>query len=192
MSAEQNIKDNTSSKEVLSKNSKTVVGDIYVQDVHKSFEVTKALDGVNFSANFGEIHAIVGPNGCGKSTLAKVMSGVLPIDKGKVSVMGRFPTSPVMARDLGIATVYQEMMIAEEASVVDNLFVGSDNFWYKNLTQREKALKAQELMEDLVGELPARSLYRLPQSVSLIVATALLQYRDNNRRPSRTSPIRSS
>ena len=152
MSAEQNIKDNTSNKEVLSKNSKTVAGDIYVQDVHKSFEVTKALDGVNFSANFGEIHAIVGPNGCGKSTLAKVMSGVLPIDKGKVSVMGHFPTSPVMARDLGIATVYQEMMIAEEASVVDNLFVGSDSFWYKNLTQREKALKAQELMEDLVGE----------------------------------------
>ena len=152
MSAEQNIKDNTSNKEVLSKNSKTVVGDIYVQDVHKSFEVTKALDGVNFSANFGEIHAIVGPNGCGKSTLAKVMSGVLPIDKGKVSVMGRFPTSPVMARDLGIATVYQEMMIAEEASVVDNLFVGSDDFWHKNLTQREKVLKAQELMEDLVGE----------------------------------------
>ena len=152
MSAEQNIKDNTSNKEVLSKNSKTVAGDIYVQDVHKSFEVTKALDGVNFSANFGEIHAIVGPNGCGKSTLAKVMSGVLPIDKGKVSVMGHFPTSPVMARNLGIATVYQEMMIAEEASVVDNLFVGSDDFWYKNLTQREKVLKAQELMEDLAGE----------------------------------------
>ena len=152
MGAEQNIKDNTSNKEVLSKNSKTVAGDIYVQDVHKTFDVTKALDGVNFSANFGEIHAIVGPNGCGKSTLAKVMSGVLLIDKGKVSVMGSFPTSPVMARNLGIATVFQEVMIAEEASVVDNLFVGSDDFWYKNLTQREKALKAQELMEDLVGE----------------------------------------
>jgi len=152
MGAEQNIKDNTSNKEVLSKNSKTVAGDIYVQDVHKSFDVTKALDGVNFSANFGEIHAIVGPNGCGKSTLAKVMSGVLPIDKGKVSVMGHTPTSPVMARNLGIATVFQEVMIAEEASVVDNLFVGSDDFWYKNLTQREKALKAQELMEDLAGE----------------------------------------
>jgi ribose transport system ATP-binding protein len=152
MGAEQNIKDNTSNKEVLSKNSKIVAGDIYVQDVHKSFDVTKALDGVNFSANFGEIHAIVGPNGCGKSTLAKVMSGVLPIDKGKVSVMGHTPTSPVMARNLGIATVFQEVMIAEEASVVDNLFVGSDDFWYKNLTQREKALKAQELMEDLAGE----------------------------------------
>ena len=152
MSAEQNIKDNTSNKEVLSNKSKNITGDIYVQDVHKYFGVTRALNGVNFSANFGEIHAIVGGNGCGKSTLAKVMSGGLPIDKGKVSVLGHVPTSPVMARELGIATVFQEVMIAEEASVVDNLFVGSDSFWYKNLTQREKVIKAQELMEDLAGE----------------------------------------
>jgi len=152
MSESENIIDNTSENEVLSNTKQSVVGDIYVQDVHKSFGVTKALDGVNFSANFGEIHAIVGPNGCGKSTLAKVLSGVLPIDKGKVSVMGHFPTSPVMARDLGIATVFQEVMIADEASVVDNLFIGSDDFWYKSLTLREKAKKAEELMEDLVGE----------------------------------------
>jgi len=152
MSEITNNIDNTSENEVLSNTKQSVVGDIYVQDVHKSFGVTKALDGVNFSANFGEIHAIVGPNGCGKSTLAKVLSGVLPIDKGKVSVMGHFPTSPVMARDLGIATVFQEVMIADEASVVDNLFIGSDDFWYKNLTLREKAKKAEELMEDLVGE----------------------------------------
>ena len=86
MSAEKKIEDNTS-KEVLSDKSKTVQGDIYVQDVHKYFGVTKALNGVNFNANFGEIHAIVGGNGCGKSTLAKAMSGVLPVDKGKVSIL---------------------------------------------------------------------------------------------------------
>ena len=152
MSAEKNNLDSASQTEALSKNQNTVSGDIYVQDVHKYFGVTKALNGVNFNANFGEIHAIVGGNGCGKSTLAKVLSGVLPIDKGKVSVLGQTPTSPVMARDMGIATVFQEVMIAEEASVVDNLFVGSDNFWAKSLTQREKVLKAQEIMEDLVGE----------------------------------------
>ena len=152
MSAEKNNLDSATQTEALSKNQNTVSGDIYVQDVHKYFGVTKALNGVNFNANFGEIHAIVGGNGCGKSTLAKVLSGVLPIDKGKVSVLGQTPTSPVMARDMGIATVFQEVMIAEEASVVDNLFVGSDNFWAKNLTQREKVLKAQEIMEDLVGE----------------------------------------
>ena len=55
MSVEQNIKDNTSGKEVLSEKSETVTGDIYVQDVHKYFGVTKALNGVNFNANFGEI-----------------------------------------------------------------------------------------------------------------------------------------
>ena len=144
--------DNTSENEVLSDSQKSVRGDIYVQDVHKSFGVTKALDGCSFSANFGEIHAIVGPNGCGKSTLAKVLSGVLPIDRGKVSILGHTPTSPVMARDLGIATVFQEVMIADEASVVDNLFIGSDNFWYKSLTHREKVKKAEVLMEELVGE----------------------------------------
>ena len=85
MSAEKNIEDNTSN-EVLSEKSRTVQGDIYVQDVHKYFGVTKALNGVNFSANFGEIHAIVGGNGCGKSTLAKVMSGVLPIDLSLIHI----------------------------------------------------------------------------------------------------------
>ncbi|MBD1147524.1 sugar ABC transporter ATP-binding protein, partial [Pelagibacterales bacterium SAG-MED31] len=119
---------------------------------HKTFGVTKALNGCSFKANFGEIHAIVGPNGCGKSTLAKVLSGVIPVDKGKVSILGHTPTSPVMARSLGIATVFQEVMIAEEASVVDNLFIGSDDFWYKRMTQREKTIKAEELMEELVGE----------------------------------------
>ena len=87
---DKEIIDNASS-EALS-NTK-VGGDIYVQDAHKSFGVTKALNGVNFKANFGEIHAIVGGNGCGKSTLAKVISGVLPLDKGKVSIFCLLYTS---------------------------------------------------------------------------------------------------
>ena len=147
-----NENSNTSNEEVLLKDINSSVGDIYVQDVHKVFGVTKALNGCSFNANFGEIHAIVGPNGCGKSTLAKVLSGIIPVDKGKVSILGHTPTSPVMARSLGIATVFQEVMIAEEASVVDNLFIGSDYFWYKTMTQREKMQRAEELMDELVGE----------------------------------------
>ena len=182
MSAEKNIEDNTS-KEVLSEKSKTVQGDIYVQDVHKYFGVTKALNGVNFNANFGEIHAIVGGNGCGKSTLAKTMSGVLPVDKGKVSILGQTPTSPVMARNMGIATVFQEVMIAEESSVLDNLFVGSDDFWYKNLTQREKVLKAQEIMEDLVGEYvdPYTQAFNLSLPIKAWITIARAFLRDNTK-----------
>ena len=183
MSAEKNNMNSASQKEALSKNSNAVVGDIYVQDVHKYFGVTKALNGVNFSANFGEIHAIVGGNGCGKSTLAKVLSGVLPIDKGKVSVMGQTPTSPVMARNMGIATVFQEVMIAEEASVVDNLFVGSDDFWYKNLTQREKVIKAQEIMEDLVGEYvdPYTQAFNLSLPIKAWITIARAFLRENTK-----------
>ena len=183
MSAEKNNMNSASQKEALSKNSNSVVGDIYVQDVHKYFGVTKALNGVNFSANFGEIHAIVGGNGCGKSTLAKVLSGVLPIDKGKVSVMGQTPTSPVMARNMGIATVFQEVMIAEEASVVDNLFVGSDDFWYKNLTQREKVIKAQEIMEDLVGEYvdPYTQAFNLSLPIKAWITIARAFLRENTK-----------
>ena len=183
MSAEKNNMNSASKNEALSKNSNTVAGDIYVQDVHKYFGVTKALNGVNFSANFGEIHAIVGGNGCGKSTLAKVMSGVLPIDKGKVSVLGHTPTSPVMARNMGIATVFQEVMIAEESSVVDNLFVGSDDFWWKNLTQREKVIKAQEIMEDLVGEYvdPYTQAFNLSLPIKAWITIARAFLRENTK-----------
>ena len=133
-------------------NTSKVGGDIYVQDASKSFGVTKALNGVNFKANFGEIHAIVGGNGCGKSTLAKVISGVLPLDKGKVSIMGQSPNSPIEAQRAGIATVFQEVMIAEEATVYENLFIGYDSFFGKKLAHRERVEKAASIMLELAGE----------------------------------------
>ena len=71
---EQNlIKDNASDD---SGALKTFPGELYVKNVHKSFGVTKALANVSFTGYFGEIHAIIGGNGCGKSTLAKVLGGV--------------------------------------------------------------------------------------------------------------------
>ncbi len=133
-------------------NTSKIGGDIYVQDASKSFGVTKALNGVNFKANFGEIHAIVGGNGCGKSTLAKVISGVLPLDKGKVSIMGQSPNSPIEAQRVGIATVFQEVMIAEEATVYENLFIGYDSFFGKKLAHRDRVEKAASIMLELSGE----------------------------------------
>jgi ribose transport system ATP-binding protein len=140
----------SASSEALSKDK--VGGEIYVQNAFKSFGVTKALNGVNLKANFGEIHAIVGGNGCGKSTLAKVISGVLPLDKGKFSILGQSPASPIEAQKVGIATVFQEVMIAEEATVYENLFIGYDGFFGKKITNREKVEKAASIMMELAGE----------------------------------------
>jgi len=125
--------------------------DISVVGVRKTFGVTKALDGCNFSASRGEIHAIVGGNGCGKSTLAKVLSGVLPPDSGQVMVFGHTPTSPHEARQVGIATVFQEVMVADESSVVDNLFLGADSLFSRSMPLRAKVASAQALMRDLTG-----------------------------------------
>ncbi len=156
----------------------TFPGELYVKDAHKSFDVTRALDGCSFSANFGEIHAIVGGNGCGKSTLAKVLSGVLPLDSGKVSILGHHPSSPSESKAIGIATVFQEVMIADEASVVDNLFTGVDGFWTRSMPTSEKISRAQSLMRELADEdidvlMPAGS---LPLSIKawITIGRALL------------------
>ena len=102
---------------------------VSVVGVRKSFDVTRALDGCSFSASLGEIHAIFGGNGCGKSTLAKVISGVLPIDSGQVNVLGHTPGSPHEARAVGVATVFQEVLVADESSILDNLYIGADRLW---------------------------------------------------------------
>jgi ribose transport system ATP-binding protein len=130
----------------------SVVGEIAVTDVKKYFDVTRALDGCTFTALLGEIHAIVGGNGSGKSTLAKVISGVLPADSGQVSVLGHAPSSPHEARALGIATVFQEVLVADECSVVDNLFLGGDGLWASTASRRMKAEAARDLMAELTGE----------------------------------------
>ena len=125
---------------------------IIVRNVKKYFGPTRALDGVSFSARAGEIHAVVGGNGCGKSTLAKVVSGILPIDSGSVSILGETPSTPAESRALGISTVYQEVLVADESSVVDNIFMGADALFSKTLSYDRKVARAAELMRELCGE----------------------------------------
>ena len=125
---------------------------VSVVGVRKSFGVTKALDGCTFNASMGEIHAIFGGNGCGKSTLAKVMSGVLPIDAGQVSVLGRSPGTPHEARAAGIANVFQEVLVADECTVLENLFLGADALFTKSAPYAEKFEAAEALMAELTGQ----------------------------------------
>mgnify|MGYP000199718224 CR=1 FL=1 len=144
----ENNPSNKKSQEVLT----TYPGDLYIKNAHKAFGVTKALDGVSFTGYFGEIHAVIGGNGCGKSTLAKVLAGVLPIDSGKVSIRGHHPSTPSESRAIGVSMVFQEVLVADESSVVDNLFVGSDGFFSKSMSDRDKQEKARAMMTELAGE----------------------------------------
>ena len=126
-------------------------GAVSVIGARKAFGATRALDGCNFSAARGEINAVVGGNGCGKSTLAKVISGVLPVNSGQVSIFGQTPSSPQEARALGIGTVFQEVLVADECSIAENLFLGSDRLFSKSSSHAEKLAHSRALMLELAG-----------------------------------------
>jgi ribose transport system ATP-binding protein len=127
------------------------VASVEIASVRKTFGPTVALNGASLRAYEGEVHAIVGGNGSGKSTLAKVISGVLIPDSGQVSIFGKSASSPVEAKALGIANVYQEVLITDECSVLDNLYIGADNLFSANIGQEEKIKKATVLMHELLG-----------------------------------------
>ncbi|HEV7249847.1 MAG TPA: sugar ABC transporter ATP-binding protein [Shinella sp.] len=124
---------------------------IRLQTVSKRFGETRALTDCTFEACKGEVHAIVGENGSGKSTLAKIISGVLVPDGGLCEVLGSVITTPRQARDRGVATIFQEVLIAEEASVLDNLYVGSEGLVGTGKSRAERLREAGAIMTRCVG-----------------------------------------
>ncbi|MBB5536211.1 sugar ABC transporter ATP-binding protein [Rhizobium giardinii] len=147
--------------------------------VAKSFGETKALKKCDFVARAGEVHAIVGENGSGKSTMAKIMSGVIAADAGSVLILGKSITSPVDAKGVGLATIFQEVLVADEASVLDNLFVGSEDLFSLRKSSRERESVAQSLLDRLVGK-PVdlrQNVGDLPLSIKqwIVIARAVLR-----------------
>ena len=94
----------------------------------KSYGRVTALEGVDVEFRAGEITAIVGDNGAGKSTLIKILSGAVRPDSGTLEFRGSRVQlrSPAEARELGIETVYQDLALAPNRDVVENLFVGRE------------------------------------------------------------------
>jgi fructose transport system ATP-binding protein len=94
----------------------------------KQYGQVVALDGADFAVRAGEIVAVIGDNGAGKSSLIKALSGALVPDQGDIALDGRpvhFRT-PADARRAGIETVYQDLALAPAMSIADNLFLGRE------------------------------------------------------------------
>jgi simple sugar transport system ATP-binding protein len=94
----------------------------------KSFGRVRALRGASFTVNAGEVVALIGDNGAGKSTMVKTLSGVLTPDDGEIRFEGRTVAiaDPHAARELGIETVYQDLALAPDLESSANLFLGRE------------------------------------------------------------------
>jgi ribose transport system ATP-binding protein len=99
-----------------------------VRGIVKTFPGVRALDGVDFDVEPGEVHCLLGQNGAGKSTLIKVLAGAHRPDEGEITWHGEPVTlpSPVAALKIGIATMYQELDLVPGLSVADNIFLGRE------------------------------------------------------------------
>jgi simple sugar transport system ATP-binding protein len=110
----------------MSENQGTVV--LRAEGCAKHFGGVQAVSDVNMTVYRGEIHALVGDNGAGKSTFIKVLAGVHAADAGKIELEGkevRFAT-PLEARDAGIETVYQDLALASTLDASENVFLGRE------------------------------------------------------------------
>jgi D-xylose transport system ATP-binding protein len=99
-----------------------------LQGVSKSFGAVQALFEVDFHVEPGEVMALVGDNGAGKSTLIKCIAGIHPIDSGEIRFEGQ-PVSihgPKDASALGIEVVYQDLALADNLDIVQNMFLGRE------------------------------------------------------------------
>lgn len=96
--------------------------------ITKIFPGVKALDSVHFNLKAGEIHALVGENGAGKSTFIKTLTGVHQPDGGEIILNGEkvVMTDPIAAQERGIAAIYQHAASYPDLSVAENIFIGHE------------------------------------------------------------------
>ena len=97
-----------------------------LEGIVKTFPGVRALDGVSFDVVPGEVHALMGENGAGKSTLMKVLGGLYQPDDGKIFVEEKQAAmhSPLHSKALGVVFIHQELSLAEELSVAENVYLG--------------------------------------------------------------------
>lgn len=132
---------------------------IELKKVNKHYGGVHALKDVDFNLNYGEIHCLIGQNGCGKSTMIKVISGVIDVDNGSEVILGGKVThggSAKTAMNEGIRVIYQDLSLFPNLSVAEN--IAFDNHVDKNVSgvnwtqiheKAEAVLKMMKIQLDL-------------------------------------------
>lgn len=100
-----------------------------LRGIAKRFGASRALSGVDFSLQAGEIHALCGENGAGKSTLMNIIDGIHRPDEGSILLNGQTVVidGPAHAMRLGIGLVHQEIALCTDATVAENIFMPEIN-----------------------------------------------------------------
>lgn len=121
-----------------------------LKNISKSFASNRVLTDINLDFRKGEIHSIIGENGAGKSTLMKIIGGIYSADTGEIYINGELQEidSPIKAFKQGVGIVHQELSIADNMSVAQNIFINNEPTdklgfidWTKLYSMTEEALK---------------------------------------------------
>ncbi len=148
------------------------------RDISKIYGSTHALKGVNFEIRRGQVTTLFGENGAGKSTLMKVLSGVITPSSGEILLDGQPVTfsSSAQAREHGISIIHQELNLAPNMNVRDNIFVGREIMGAAGVDFAEEERLTRQLMAELEEEIdpltPVEEL-RLGQQQIVEIARAL-------------------
>ena len=128
-----------------------------LRGITKNFRAVQALVGVDLEVRAHEVVGLVGDNAAGKSTLARVISGVYQPDGGTIEIAGRPTTLPnaAAAREHGIATVFQELALANNLDVTANIFLGQELRTGRLLDERRMEAQAAEYLAMLNSRIPS-------------------------------------
>jgi D-xylose transport system ATP-binding protein len=135
-----------------------------LQGVNKSFGPVDVLHGVDFKVYPGQVTALIGDNGAGKSTMVKCIGGTYTIDSGTFLFEGRPVTvhSPRDASELGIEIVYQDLALCDNLDIVQNMFLGRERV--NGVTLNE--ISMEKAAQDTLKSLSVRTVKSVRQRVS--------------------------
>jgi fructose transport system ATP-binding protein len=121
----------------------------------KRYGQVTALDGVDFELRAGEILAVIGDNGAGKSSLIKCLSGATIPDEGEILLDGKpiHFRSPIDARGSGIETVYQDLAVAPAMTIAENLFMGRELLRPGFMGQFLRLLDKKKMLEESISRM---------------------------------------